>query len=220
MLKLAIAGLVTAAVSIPSFSLYGEEQENLPEQAPALSEGLLGSTEADLDQTDFFSFFHLRASGQPVQQGRYTIKNYGTTGKFEAFLQVKVTYDLQGKAVRMQEFVVREFIDSEANRPFANDVMKSFVHDATPKKDRAVLSGLSDEIQYYNMAKGPTIIMHDDAIRGKEKLIHGEVEPSAGYKVVLGKSPSFTQKNQESCLKFAAVEIDGKRWVEISVTAR
>jgi hypothetical protein len=180
----------------------------------------LGSTEVDLFQTDFFSFFHLRVSGQPVQQGCYTVRNYGTTGAFKAFLQVKVTYDPQGKAVRMQQFVAREFIDSEETRPFANDVMKSFVRDATPKSDRAATSGLIDEIQYYNIAKNRAIIMHNGATQGKEKLIRGEVEPSAGYKVVLGKSPNFTQKNRGSCLTLAAVEIDGNRWVELTLTAR
>ena len=217
MLKFAIAGLVAAAFSFPAF---GEEPENLPDQAPAMSEGLLGHTEAGLYETDFFSFFHLRTNGQSVQQGRYTIKSYGTTGGFKAFLTVKVTYDPQGKAVRMQEFVAREFIDSQATRPFANNVMKSFLRGATPKTDRAAVSGLIAEIQYYNMAKGRTILMSSGAAQGKEKLMRGEVGPSAGYRIVLGKSPNFAQQNQESCLKLAAVEIDGKPWIELSVTAR
>jgi len=217
MLKFAIAGLVVAAAS---FQAFGEEPQPLPEQAPALSQGLLGSTEAELLKTDFFSFFHLRAKGEPVQQGRYTIKSYGTSGKFEAFLQVKVTYDPQGNAVRMQEFVAREFIDGDETRPFANDVMKSFVLDATPKNDREAISGLIDELHYYNMAKGAEVLTAESAIQGKEKLLRGEVEPSAGYKVVLGKSPSFTQENKESYVKLAAVEIDGKPWVELSLTAR
>jgi len=212
----ALLGAIALGVS---FHAFGLDQVELPEQAPALSAGLLGSKEAELYKSEFFSFFHIRANGPVAQQGRYTIKSYGTSGDFKAFLQFKVTYDPQGKAVRIQALVAREFIDDVELDPFARDIMRSFVHDATPKNDQAAVSGLLDEISFFNVAHGRTIIMGGDEAKGKEKLLDGETEPSAGYKVVQGKAPDFMQKNKECVLTIGGAEIDGKRWVEFTVTA-
>jgi len=111
--------------------------------------GFLNRPLAEVQKTDFFTWFHLGETGREAAgNGEQTITFQPTGEKFHALAIVTVSVDSQLKIQRIDLVLKRSFINSPSNGIFAADVAKSFVSNVPPRTDAEQMNTLVDEIQY------------------------------------------------------------------------
>ena len=148
--------------------------------------GFLARPLADALSSGFFSWFHLAEVGKSVDaQGRRVISYKPSGPRFHGLTTLEVTLDAGDKVQRMDLWLLRSFIDSGGDGPFARDIAKSFLHDAPAPADAATLAELAGEIEY-RLSSGERVITGPGY--RKPEL---PAEPSGGYEAYRGARASY-----------------------------
>ncbi len=121
---------------------------------------MIGSPLATVAETaDFFRFFHLERVAAPADVDAAGAIDYRPSGgKFRALVRVRVVTDGRGVITSMSLVLLRSFIDDPTNTVFARDIAKSFLQDAPPREDAALLADLSADIEKRGNSSAPLIV--------------------------------------------------------------
>ncbi|HUI17516.1 MAG TPA: hypothetical protein VL244_07615, partial [Alphaproteobacteria bacterium] len=135
------------------------------------------------------NWFHLVETQSVAGAGGGRAISYKPSGaRFQRLTTLVVTVDAAGTVGRMDLWLLRSFIDSSGNGPFARDIAKSFLHDAPPQGDAAALATLAAEVEF-RVSASETVIAGPDY--RKPEL---PSEPSAAYQTYSGARPSHRQE--------------------------
>jgi hypothetical protein len=123
-------------------------------------DGMIGAPLASVAATvDFFTFFHLQRVAGPADLAAAGAFDFRPSGEaFGALARVHVVTDEQGAIAGMSVALMRSFIDDPAKTTFARDIAKSFLIDAPPRQDAALLADLADDIEKRRKS-GATLIV-------------------------------------------------------------
>ena len=158
-------------------------------QASDQGEGFLGRPLSEVVQSGFFNWFHLVETQSAVGAGGGRAISYKPSGeRFRQLTTLELTVDAAGNVGRMDLWLLRSFIDSPGDGPFARDIAKSFLHDAPPAGDAAALATLAAEVEFRFSASETVLV--GPGYRKPEL----PSEPSAGYQTYSGVRPSHGQE--------------------------
>lgn len=124
------------------------------------SNGMIGAPLATVAETaDFFTFFHLERVAGPSDLAAAGAFDYRPSGgAFRALVRVRVMTDEHGAIASMSLVLLRSFIDDPANTVFARDIAKSFLQDAPPREDAALLADLSADIEKRGKSSATVVV--------------------------------------------------------------
>ncbi|MGO8867514.1 MAG: hypothetical protein ACLQME_13530 [Alphaproteobacteria bacterium] len=167
-------------------------------RASGPDEGFLGRPLAEVLQSGFFSWFHLVETGSAAAAGGGLVISYKPDGaRFHRMTTLEVTVDTAGIVGRMELWLLRSFIDSPVDAPFARDIAKSFLNDAPAADDAAALAPLAAEVEY-RLSSSETVIVGPGY--RKPEL---PSEPSPGYRTYSGARASHLQELGHSKLEMS-----------------
>ncbi len=150
--------------------------------------GFLGQPLAEVLKSGFFNWFNLvETATKPNADGGRTVSYKPSGPRFHQLTTVAATVDSSGVVRRIDLVLLRSFIDSPKDMPFASDIAKSFLGDAPPAPDASELKTLTAEIEYRPQSSGTVIVGP-----GYKKPDLPETS-SAGYETYAGARPSYRQ---------------------------
>ncbi|MFI4987570.1 MAG: hypothetical protein ACHQF3_09020 [Alphaproteobacteria bacterium] len=164
--------------------------------AAETSAGFLHRPLADVEQSSFFTWFHLEESARSAAADGQQVVRYKPSGpRFHSLVTLAITVDGAGFVERLDLLLLRAFIDSPGNGPFARDIAKSFLADAPPATDADGLATLASEVEH--RASGSAAVLVGPGYRKPEL----PSEPSDGYKTFAGARESYSQTLSRSALE-------------------
>jgi len=108
--------------------------------------GSMGQTLKTASQTSFFQWFHMRETERRAEEPGEAVRFRPSGEKFHDLCYLDTLLAGSGEMVGMELVVQRAFIDGR-DRPFAQDLVKSFLREALPEACRDVLQDFMQEIQ-------------------------------------------------------------------------
>jgi len=96
-------------------------------------------------QTEFFKWFHLEETERRPETPGEVVRFRSSGPKFRDLCYLDVLRAANGRLVRMELVLQRQFIDGR-DRDFAQDIVKSFLIAALPQACQAVLKDFMGEI--------------------------------------------------------------------------
>ena len=170
-------------------------------------QGFLGRPLAAATESGFFKWFSLAevASAAGADGGR--MLSYRPSGpRFHRLVLVELTLSAGGDIRRMDLVLLRSFIASLADAPFARDIAKSFLHAVPGAADEAALLPIANEIEYRRAPAEGTVIVgpgyHPPPL---------PKTPSVAYETYIGRNQDFAATLRRARLEMRnAPATDGK----------
>ncbi len=173
--------------------------------------GFLGRPLAEVEHSGFFGWFHLVESGRADASGGLTVVRYQPSGaRFHSLATLEATIDAGGTVRRADLLLLRSFIDSAGDGPFARDIAKSFLGNAPPPTDAGALALLASEVEH-RLTSSETVITGPGY--AKPNLPR---EPSEGYKTYAGAHKTYRQALVHATLEM--VNEEGADGAELRMT--
>lgn len=175
---------------------------------------LLGSRIEDAKRTDFFTFFHLEATGAVFATEQNHVIGFKPEGEqFRELVSVHVTFDTDKRIVAIDMVLVRSFVDHNTKGVFARDIAKSLLRSAIPQEDEGAIADLVNEIEFPPAGSGQSVI----TARPPPKL---PARQTPGYLVYLGKRSFFEQTLTRCRLRLESRKVNKVDSLILSVMAK
>ncbi len=148
---------------------------------PSAAEGLMGSSLAAAQKTDFFTFFNFAPVGEEKSPAGGSITSFKPTGDdFKALVTLRVTTDTKGIIRRLDLEIARSFIDDPKKCIYAADLAKSYLGAAAVVSSGDDVDALAQEISARAMAGMTTTMLTS------QPLPKPPATPSAAYMTYAG----------------------------------
>ena len=158
--------------------------------------GFLGRPLAEARESGFFVWFHLTETASAVDAKGGRLVSYKPSGpRFHDLTTLQVAVDGRDNVQRMDLWLLRAFIESGGNAPFARDIAKSFLAAAPPADDASALASLAAEIEH-RLGPSERVIVGPGYV--KPEL---PPEPSQGYACYAGTREAYRQDLAHSRLE-------------------
>jgi hypothetical protein len=175
---------------------------------------LLGSRLEEAERTDFFTFFHLEATGAVFATEENYVVSFKPEGEqFGELVSVHVTFDTDKHIIVALDLVVeRSLVDHKTNGAFARDIAKSFLRSAIPQEDEGAIADLVNEIEFPPAGSGQSVV----TARPPPKL---PSKQTPGYLVYVGKRSLFEQTLTRCRLRLESRRVNKVDSLIVSVIA-
>lgn len=111
--------------------------------------GFLGQPLSAVEKSEFFNWFHLaEVASRANAEGGSTVSYRPSGPRFHQQAAVEVKVDKSGVVQSMDLVLLRSFIESRPNGPFARDIAASFLRDTLPEAAAAQITTFGAELQF------------------------------------------------------------------------
>jgi hypothetical protein len=213
--SLIISSVILALVISQAGRTLASQADQTYAKPATTRQSLLGMTLSASANEDFFTFFRLEETMRARDvAGREVVVFKPGGGTFRKLVTVRATLGPGERIVGMELHLSRSFIDSPAQRPFANDIASSMLISSLPREDVQTIKDLIIEIQRRSIQVTGSVAIPrfpPTELPSKESL---------GYLTYAGKRNSYIQQLPTTVLLMEKMQQAGEDWLRIRLSPK